>query len=63
MPKGKLVRVRILQPVTYGESDTWQVNSVQYVAPELAAVMVSSGEAVYVLGRDIAVGSHVARTR
>jgi len=65
MPKGKKVRVRILQTVTYGEGPTWQVGEVLEVSPELAAVMVSSGEAVYRIGREtvIAVGSQVARTR
>jgi len=65
MPKAKKVRVRILQTVTYGEGPTWQAGDVLEVSPELAAVMVSSGEAVYRIGREtsIAIGAQVARTR
>ena len=65
MAKAKLVRVRILQTVTHGEGPTWQVGEVLEVSPELAAVMVSSGEAVYRIGREtsIAIGAQVARTR
>jgi hypothetical protein len=60
----RVVRVRILQPVTYGTSDTWQVGDVVRLDPALAAVMVSAGEAVYVIGREpIAVASTVTRTR
>lgn len=44
----QLVRVRMLQSVTYGDGPAWPAGSEQSVSPDLARVMVDAGEAVYV---------------
>jgi hypothetical protein len=66
MTSKRMVRVRMLQAVTYGTGPAWPRDSVHSVPVPLAAVMVEKGEAEYVLAKGLdttVAGPRVERTR